>query len=98
MSRRGGARGPGRPAPGRAGGGPGGGRPPKPRPRPARARERPAPPVEPPRPRRTVIYGVHPVQEALRGRRRVHRIWATEAGDWPRATLVPVEEIEERAG
>ena len=30
-----------------------------------------------------VIYGIHPVEEALRGRRKVHRIWATEKGDWP---------------
>ena len=45
-----------------------------------------------------VIYGIHPVEEALRGRRRVHRIWATEKGDWPQVTVVSSEEIEERAG
>ncbi len=48
--------------------------------------------------RRMVIYGVHPVEEALRGRREVHRIWATEKGDWPNVTVVTAEEIEERAG
>ena len=46
-----------------------------------------------------VIYGIHPVEEALRGRRRVHRIWATEPGDWPgKVSIVSAEEIEERAG
>ena len=30
-------------------------------------------------PGHTVVYGRNPVREALRGRRRVHRIWATEA-------------------
>src|SRR4051794_10940644 len=47
--------------------------------------------------RRMVIYGVHPVEEALRGRRRVHRIWATEKGEWPKVTVVSPEELEERA-
>src|SRR4051794_14931826 len=106
---KGGARGGGRQSWSRAGRGPerGGGRPDPPRgrkpaPPPARgpafsgerpAREAPPPPTS----RRMVVYGIHPVQEALRGRRRVHRIWATEAGDWPRATVVSAEEIEERA-
>ena len=27
----------------------------------------------------TVVYGRNAVREALRGRRRVHRIWATQA-------------------
>ena len=35
-----------------------------------------------------VIYGIHPVEEALRGRRKVHRIWATEKGDWPGKVFV----------
>jgi 23S rRNA (guanosine2251-2'-O)-methyltransferase len=44
-----------------------------------------------------VIYGRNPVREALRGRRRVRRIWATRAdGEWPRATIVSAEEIAER--
>ena len=30
--------------------------------------------------RRMVIYGRNPVREALRGRRKVHRIWATRVG------------------
>jgi 23S rRNA (guanosine2251-2'-O)-methyltransferase len=29
-----------------------------------------------------VIYGTNPVREALRGRRRVHRIWATHPEAW----------------
>jgi len=46
-----------------------------------------------------VIYGIHPVEEALRGRRTVHRIWATEPGDWPgKVSVVSAEEIEERCG
>jgi 23S rRNA (guanosine2251-2'-O)-methyltransferase len=46
-----------------------------------------------------VIYGIHPVEEALRGRRKVHRIWVTEKGDWPgRVFVVDAEELEERAG
>jgi 23S rRNA (guanosine2251-2'-O)-methyltransferase len=103
---KGGARGGGRQSWGRAGRGPerGGGRPDPPRGRkpappargPAFSGERPAAPAPPSR--RMVVYGIHPVQEALRGRRRVHRIWATEAGDWPRVTVVGAEEIEERAG
>ncbi|MBE2318311.1 23S rRNA (guanosine(2251)-2'-O)-methyltransferase RlmB [Solirubrobacter sp. CPCC 204708] len=45
-----------------------------------------------------VIYGVHPVEEALRGRRKVHRIWATERGSWEgNVTVVSAEEIAERA-
>ena len=49
-----------------------------------------------------VIYGRNPVREALRGRRKVHRIWATEAAaaeGWAPAkvTIVSAEEIEERA-
>jgi 23S rRNA (guanosine2251-2'-O)-methyltransferase len=47
-----------------------------------------------------VIYGRNPVREALRGRRKVHRIWATEPGEWASAkvTAASAEEIEERAG
>ena len=46
-----------------------------------------------------VIYGRNPVREALRGKRKVHRIWATEAEDWPgKVSIVSAEEIEERAG
>ena len=53
--------------------------------------------------RRMVIYGRNPVREALRGRRRVHRVWATEpaaAEGWAPAqvTVVSAEEIEERVG
>ena len=46
-----------------------------------------------------VIYGVHPVEEALRGRRKVHRIWATEPGQWgdAKVTIVSADEITERA-
>ncbi|MDA0185779.1 23S rRNA (guanosine(2251)-2'-O)-methyltransferase RlmB [Solirubrobacter phytolaccae] len=45
-----------------------------------------------------VIYGTHPVEEALRGRRKVHRIWATEPGNWTgNVTIVSADEIAERA-
>ena len=49
--------------------------------------------------RKMVIYGVHPVEEALRGRRKVHRIWATEPGSWgdAKVTIVSADEIAERA-
>jgi 23S rRNA (guanosine2251-2'-O)-methyltransferase len=50
-----------------------------------------------------VIYGRNAVREALRGRRRVHRVWATKqaaAEGWDPApvTVVSAEEVEERAG
>ena len=45
-----------------------------------------------------VIYGRNPVREALRGKRKVHRIWATDAAEWPDAKVVDADEIEERAG
>jgi 23S rRNA (guanosine2251-2'-O)-methyltransferase len=50
-----------------------------------------------------VIYGRNAVREALRGRRRVRRVWATKAAaadGWGPApvTVVDAEEIEERAG
>ena len=44
-----------------------------------------------------VVYGRNPVREALRGPRKVHRIWATSQDEWPDATMVSAEEIEERA-
>jgi 23S rRNA (guanosine2251-2'-O)-methyltransferase len=69
-------------------------------------RAAPAPePVErptPPGPRRQVIYGRNAVREALRGRRQVHRVWATEAAageGWDaKVTILSAEEIEEKAG
>src|SRR5918912_1268246 len=53
-----------------------------------------------------VLYGRNPVREALRGRRRVRRIWATrnaQREDWLASPGVPVvtatgEEIASRAG
>lgn len=53
-----------------------------------------------------VLYGRNPVHEAVRGRRRVHRIWATKnAQREPWLTTVPVEvitassdELTQRAG
>jgi 23S rRNA (guanosine2251-2'-O)-methyltransferase len=50
-----------------------------------------------------VVYGRNPVREALRGRRRVHRVWATEAAARQGWSGVPVEvvgadEIEARCG
>src|SRR4051812_4444687 len=87
------------------------GRPERGRPGKPKSKPKPKPPKTTPRPverrptpegavtsRRMVIYGIHPVEEALRGRRKVHRIWATEKGEWPRVTVVSAEEIEERAG
>jgi 23S rRNA (guanosine2251-2'-O)-methyltransferase len=50
-----------------------------------------------------VVYGRNPVREALRGRRRVHRVWATQAAareGWSPApvTVAPAEEIARRSG
>jgi 23S rRNA (guanosine2251-2'-O)-methyltransferase len=48
-----------------------------------------------------IVYGRNPVREALRGRRQVHRIWATTATDgWTGApvTAASAEEIEARCG
>jgi 23S rRNA (guanosine2251-2'-O)-methyltransferase len=50
-----------------------------------------------------VIYGRNAVREALRGRRRVHRIWATQAAareDWrgAKVTIEDAEAIERRCG
>ena len=47
-----------------------------------------------------VIYGRNPVREALRGKRKVHRVWTTSLDDeWSDAdvTIATAEEIEERA-
>jgi 23S rRNA (guanosine2251-2'-O)-methyltransferase len=52
------------------------------------------------------LYGRNPVREALRGRRRVHRVFATEAArrgeawleDAPELVVAPADEIERRAG
>jgi 23S rRNA (guanosine2251-2'-O)-methyltransferase len=48
-----------------------------------------------------VVYGRNAVREALRGRRAVHRIWATAgaaSADWPRAIMVDGDEIATRSG
>jgi 23S rRNA (guanosine2251-2'-O)-methyltransferase len=49
-----------------------------------------------------IIYGRNPVREALRGRRRVHRVYATGAHEvWPGDVDVVIaepHEIEERCG
>lgn len=53
-----------------------------------------------------IIYGRNPVREALRGRRGVERVWATEKAcrseDWlggaPAVQAADAAEIEERAG
>lgn len=50
-----------------------------------------------------MIYGRNAVREALRGRRRAHRIWATEAAaaeGWRGApmSVVAAEEVERRCG
>jgi 23S rRNA (guanosine2251-2'-O)-methyltransferase len=49
-----------------------------------------------------IVYGRNPVREALRGRRRVHRVYATGAHEvWPGDVDVEIaepHEIEERCG
>ena len=55
------------------------------------------------RPQRQVVYGRNAVREALRGRRRVHRVWATRAAaaeGWAPApvTVVAAEEVAARSG
>jgi 23S rRNA (guanosine2251-2'-O)-methyltransferase len=49
-----------------------------------------------------IVYGRNPVREALRGRRRVHRIYATGAHElWPgdvEVVIAEAHEIEERCG
>jgi 23S rRNA (guanosine2251-2'-O)-methyltransferase len=49
--------------------------------------------------RRMVVYGINPVREALRGKRKVHRIWTTHPEDWAphKVTVVDAQELEERA-
>jgi 23S rRNA (guanosine2251-2'-O)-methyltransferase len=46
------------------------------------------------------LYGRNAVREALRGRRRVRRIWATKAAapEFPGAVVVPAEEVTARCG
>jgi 23S rRNA (guanosine2251-2'-O)-methyltransferase len=49
------------------------------------------------------VYGRNAVREALRGRRRVHRVWATAGAareDWPgaRPVVVDAAEVEARCG
>jgi 23S rRNA (guanosine2251-2'-O)-methyltransferase len=44
-----------------------------------------------------VVYGRNPVREALRGRRRVHRIWAA-SDEWPGAIRASHDEIAARCG
>jgi 23S rRNA (guanosine2251-2'-O)-methyltransferase len=64
------------------------------------------PPGGPERPRpepRMVVYGRNAVREALRGRRRVHRVWATQAAaaeGWSGAPVMVVaaEDVEARCG
>jgi 23S rRNA (guanosine2251-2'-O)-methyltransferase len=48
-----------------------------------------------------IVYGRNAVREALRGRRRVHRVWATKAAarnGWADALVVAAEEIARRSG
>ena len=47
-----------------------------------------------------MVYGRNPVREALRGRRRVHRVWVTAAAvrDGFGGEIVAAEEIEARCG
>jgi 23S rRNA (guanosine2251-2'-O)-methyltransferase len=51
-----------------------------------------------------IVYGRNPVREAIRGRRRVQRVYATERAAHEvllaevDSRIVPVEEVEERAG
>jgi 23S rRNA (guanosine2251-2'-O)-methyltransferase len=45
-----------------------------------------------------VVYGRNPVREALRGRRRVHRIWATSEDEWPKAIKASSDAIAARCG
>lgn len=49
-----------------------------------------------------IVYGRNPVREALRGRRRVHRVYATGAHEvWPgdvEVVVAEAHEIEERCG
>jgi len=61
------------------------------------APDRPRPPA------RMVVYGRNAVREALRGRRRVHRVWVTPAAareSWGKApvTITDAADIEARCG
>ena len=111
-------RGGGKPGAGKPGGRPPGGGKPRPdsgpgRPpgrgapragaRPGHAQAPPGHEAEPQLERSRLIYGRNPVKEALRGRRRVKRIWATQnaaAEGWGGAklTIVDAEEIERLSG
>ena len=53
-----------------------------------------------PAPSRDVVYGRNPVREAQRGRRRVHRVWVTEAAarDGFAGKVVAATEIAARCG
>jgi 23S rRNA (guanosine2251-2'-O)-methyltransferase len=56
-----------------------------------------------PRTGRMIVYGRNAVREALRGRRRVHRVWATPAAareQWRGApvSIVDAEEVAARCG
>jgi 23S rRNA (guanosine2251-2'-O)-methyltransferase len=75
--------------------------------RPARAREERPPGTRAERDPATVLYGRNAIHEALRtGRRRVHRVWATEGAarePWladakVRVTVAGVDEVARRAG
>jgi 23S rRNA (guanosine2251-2'-O)-methyltransferase len=44
-----------------------------------------------------VVYGRNPVREALRGKRKVRKIWAVAPDEWANATQASAEEIAERA-
>ena len=65
---------------------------------PPRAREA-ATPADPPAPPADVVYGRNAVREALRGRRRVKRVWVTAATakEGFEGTVVEADEITARA-
>jgi 23S rRNA (guanosine2251-2'-O)-methyltransferase len=102
----------GEPGPGRGGkprggggrkpprGGPPRGGPPRSGRDPAPREEAAAPHEEPAAPPANVVYGRNAVREALRGRRRVKRIWVTAAAakEGFEGTVVEADEITARAG
>jgi 23S rRNA (guanosine2251-2'-O)-methyltransferase len=47
-----------------------------------------------------IVYGRNAVREAVRGRRRVHRVWATKPGGWGDVPVTVTDEAEilERSG
>ena len=45
-----------------------------------------------------VVYGRNPVREALRGPRKVRRVWATKPADAPDAEIVDADRLEEICG